>query len=260
MRSMRGYRTEPFGKNRRIVAASVRVSRQRNTIHLVTEVEVGTPRAMIAKRREETGDKLSFTAYLVGCLARVCSEHPRFNSFRKGRRLIVLDDVTVNVLFEREFDGAPVPESVGIRHADRKSYDDINRDIQKTKQSQGPHMGSSSGMGWIRLMPDGLLRAFIRLASRSITMQKKYGVVGVTAIGMFSRTPLWPVPITNATVTMAVGTIVPRVVMVDGNPEEREHVCLTLSFDHDIIDGAPAARFVDRLAREIRSGALLQPM
>ena len=42
--------------------------------------------------------------------------------------------------------------------------------------------------------------------------------------------------------------------MVDGRIEIREYLCLTLSFDHDIIDGAPAARFTQRLKEIIENG------
>ena len=45
---------------------------------------------------------------------------------------------------------------------------------------------------------------------------------------------------------------------IDGRIEEREYVCLTLTLDHDVIDGAPAARFVRRLTELIESGAGLQ--
>lgn len=36
---------------------------------------------------------------------------------------------------------------------------------------------------------------------------------------------------------MAVGSIVDRPVCVDDRFEAREHICLTLSFDHDLIVG-----------------------
>lgn len=48
----------------------------------------------------------------------------------------------------------------------------------------------------------------------------------------------------------------PRI--VDGRVEGREHLCLTLSFDHDIIDGAPAARFTNRLSQVLAGGELLR--
>jgi pyruvate/2-oxoglutarate dehydrogenase complex dihydrolipoamide acyltransferase (E2) component len=85
-------------------------------------------------------------------------------------------------------------------------------------------------------------------------MQKRFGVVGVTAVGMFGAGPMWLVPLTSATVTVAVGAIAKRPVLIDGDLQEREHLCLTLSFDHDIIDGAPAARFTSRFADTLASG------
>jgi pyruvate/2-oxoglutarate dehydrogenase complex dihydrolipoamide acyltransferase (E2) component len=41
---------------------------------------------------------------------------------------------------------------------------------------------------------------------------------------------------------------------VDGRIESREYLSLTIIFDHDVIDGAPAARFTRRLVELIESG------
>ena len=43
--------------------------------------------------------------------------------------------------------------------------------------------------------------------------------------------------------------------MVEGRIEPREILNLTVVFDHDVIDGAPAARFVRRLVELIESGS-----
>ena len=42
--------------------------------------------------------------------------------------------------------------------------------------------------------------------------------------------------------------------VIDGRIQICEYLCLTISFDHDIIDGAPAARFTTRLSELIASG------
>jgi len=250
----RGYKVEPFGANRRMVAASSAVSRQKNTIHLTTEADVTEPRRLILEHRERTGERLSLTGYVVVCLARTLDEFRHFNSFRKRGRLIVLDDCTVNVLFEREIEGEKVPEAVGIKAVNRKSYRQVNDDLRAAQQHQGQPLGSAAGMAWVRLIPRFLLRTFVRLASRNIAMQKRFGVVGVTAVGMFGAGPMWLVPLTNATVTVAVGAIARRAALVDGRLLEREHLCLTVSFDHDIVDGAPAARFATRFVELLSSG------
>jgi pyruvate/2-oxoglutarate dehydrogenase complex dihydrolipoamide acyltransferase (E2) component len=41
---------------------------------------------------------------------------------------------------------------------------------------------------------------------------------------------------------------------VDGQIEIRERLSMTVSFDHDIIDGAPAARFTQRFKELIETG------
>jgi len=121
-----GYRAEPLGGNRQMVAASAAVGRESNTIHLMTEVDITGPRRLITEHREHTGERLSLTGYVVACLARTLAEFPRFNSFRRGSRLIVLDDLTISVLFEREIDGENVPEPVGIQAANRKTHRQLN--------------------------------------------------------------------------------------------------------------------------------------
>ena len=82
MVARRGYRVEMFGGNRQMVAASAASGRDKNTIHLMTEVDVTQPRRLTSEHRERTGDKLSLTGYVVTCLARTLEEFPQFNSFR----------------------------------------------------------------------------------------------------------------------------------------------------------------------------------
>lgn len=50
---------------------------------------------------------------------------------------------------------------------------------------------------------------------------------------------------------VTVGGMGPRPVLVDDYVENREHLSLTISVDHDIIDGVPAARFVERMSQLI---------
>ena len=53
---------------------------------------------------------------------------------------------------------------------------------------------------------------------------------------------------------MTVGGIGAKPAVVDGQIATRDYLNLTISFDHDIIDGAPAARFTRRLKELIESG------
>jgi pyruvate/2-oxoglutarate dehydrogenase complex dihydrolipoamide acyltransferase (E2) component len=113
-------------------------------------------------------------------------------------------------------------------------------------------------MTWIRFIPSFLLRTFIRIADRNITMAKHYGKICVTAVGMYNKDSAWFIPHGTATILLTVGGINDKVILVEDKPVNREYLCLTISFDHDIVDGAPAARFVKELTETIRCGNLLE--
>ena len=237
-----------------MAAASAAVCRERDTIHMVTEVDISVPRGMIRDIHRRTGESLSFTAYLVACMARVIAEHPEFNTLLSRRGLIYLDEINVGVLVEREIDGERVPEPVSVRAADRLTLREIHDRLRSAQQAPDSRLGGLSGATWVRFIPRALFKTMIRLASRSVRVAQRYGVVSVTSIGMFTTGATWLVPLSASTVAMGVGGIVERPHREGGGLEWREHLCLTLSFDHDIIDGAPAARFCARLSEVIASG------
>jgi pyruvate/2-oxoglutarate dehydrogenase complex dihydrolipoamide acyltransferase (E2) component len=260
MTKNQGYRSVPFSANRQMVAASTSVGREQSNIHMMIEVDISKPRRLIREIKAQTGTTPSLTAYVTTCLARAMADYPNLNAFRKGRRLIILDDVTISVLVEREINGEMVPENLGIRAAQSKTYWQIHEEIRAVQDHTGGHLGELAGITWLRFIPTFLLRTFVKLASENIHMMKRYGAVGVTAIGMFGKKnqALWLLPIVGgATVGVAVGGIVARPCVSDGQLESREHLCLTITFNHDIVDGAPAARFVKRFSELLMSGELL---
>lgn len=57
------------------------------------------------------------------------------------------------------------------------------------------------------------------------------------------------------TCTLTIGGRYERVAWADGGPEPRQTLNVTLTVDHDIVDGAPAARFGQTLMRLIEAGA-----
>ncbi|MEJ2353995.1 MAG: 2-oxo acid dehydrogenase subunit E2 [Anaerolineales bacterium] len=69
----------------------------------------------------------------------------------------------------------------------------------------------------------------------------------------------WGNPLVGgATVAVAEGGNVERPRVNDGRLETREHLCLTVTFNHDIVDGAPAARFLKRFSELLQNGELLR--
>ena len=56
------------------------------------------------------------------------------------------------------------------------------------------------------------------------------------------------------TLSIVVGGIARKPGVVDERMEIREYLDMTINFDHDMIDGAPAARFTQQLIDLIESG------
>jgi pyruvate/2-oxoglutarate dehydrogenase complex dihydrolipoamide acyltransferase (E2) component len=252
-----GFKSIPLTFNRKAVIASATVTKEKNSFHSITEVDISVPRRLINEHFQKTGTKLSLTAYIVTCLAHVIKDHPLLNSFIKGNKQIILDDVTVSVLIEREIKGEKVPEPVAINNAQTKTYLQINNEIRSAQSSQGQQLGNLSKMTWIRFIPGFLLRTFIRIADKNIKMGIRYGKVAVTAVGMFNKTSVWFIPHGSATVVITVGGINSKLIKEDDNIVEKEHLCLTASFNHDIVDGAPASRFINQFIETVKSGKLL---
>ena len=84
MNQKAGYKTIPLTFNRKAVIASASVTKEKNTFHCITEVDISIPRKFLNEYFQKTGVKLSLTAYIVTCLAQVIKDHPSLNSFIKG--------------------------------------------------------------------------------------------------------------------------------------------------------------------------------
>ena len=81
----------------------------------------------------------------------------------------------------------------------------------------------------------------------------------LTSVGMFGKGGGWGIgflPTHNLGIT--VGGINEKPGVHQGQIAIREYLNLTISFDHDIIDGAPAARFASILTETIESGVVLE--
>ncbi|MFG1912597.1 2-oxo acid dehydrogenase subunit E2 [Kribbella sp. NPDC048928] len=79
--------------------------------------------------------------------------------------------------------------------------------------------------------------------------------VGVTAVGMFGAGAGWGIGFQLHTLSVVVGGIARRPMLFQGVLVEREFLQLTVSVDHDVVDGAPAVRFVRRLRELLHTGS-----
>ena len=168
--------------------------------------------------------------------------------------MILFDEVDVNTLFEVEENGGKVIRPHIIRAVNKKAFQDIHQEI---RAFQNEHMASqeSKFIRWFMLLPGFVRRLFYWVLFKNPNMLKKYyGTVMMTAVGMYGSGGGWGIPFSNHTLQITLGGIAEKPGVVDHRVEIREYLSVTLSFDHDIIDGAPAARFTQRLKRMIEYG------
>jgi pyruvate/2-oxoglutarate dehydrogenase complex dihydrolipoamide acyltransferase (E2) component len=76
----------------------------------------------------------------------------------------------------------------------------------------------------------------------------------VSSVGMFGTGSGWGIPVSNHTLQLTLGGIANKPGVVADRIEVREYLSITISIDHDMIDGAPAARFTQQLKELIESG------
>ena len=248
-------RVRPFPRERQGTVDYMRVAGRRSVVHGLVEFDVTTARRRIREREAATGEKLSFTAFVVSCLARAIDDYPHVQSYRDWRgRLVEFDDVDVNVLVETERDGRHVGVPHVVRAANRRSLQSIHDEIRAAQAN--PDEGRQPRLASLAFrLPGPVRRLFWRLPQVSPTHWRHIaGTVAVTAVGMFGTGSGWAVSPTNYSLQLTVGGIDEKPAIVDGDVVPREFLSLTVTFDHDVVDGAPAARFVQRL-KELVEGA-----
>lgn len=100
-------------------------------------------------------------------------------------------------------------------------------------------------MRWFLQLPWIMRRPFYWIVLRFPQTFRKYSSpVLVTAVGMFGKGAGWGIPMPNFTLTVTLGGAAEKPAVVNGEIKPRELLDVTVSIDHDIVDGAPAARFV----------------
>ncbi len=98
-------------------------------------------------------------------------------------------------------------------------------------------------------------RELIERAQQSKLTAKEMsgGVFTITNLGMFGIDAFTPVINWPECAVLGVGRIRRVPVFVDDQVTPRDHVTLSLTFDHRIVDGAPAARFLQTLVRNLET-------
>ena len=248
------HTTHPFPRTRLLMVDGGRLSRSKHFVHGLVEFDVTRARAVLRQHKAQTGESLSFTAFVLACLGKAIDADRRVHGYRNWRnQLIIFDEVDINTLFEVEVDGKPTIRPHILRGVNRKTPHQLHTEIRTFQQA---HASSAEArfIDWFVWLPGFVRRGFLRvLFMQPNRIKAYYGTVLLTSIGMFGDGGGWGIPAPNHTLQVTLGGIARKPAFVEGRVEEREFLSVTISFDHDIVDGAPAARFTQRLRELIEA-------
>jgi len=255
-----GYRRVAFPAERRLVLDTLRLGQRKHMMHGLLEVDVTRARGLLREEQERTGERLSFTAFVLACLGKAVAAHPEVHALRDWfGRSVLFEDVDVTTIVEVSIDGRQFGLAHVVRAVNRRTTRDIHDEIRAV-QAEGPRSvtpGLRLATKVALLLPGPIRRLVFRILLRFPHVAKRHtGTVLLTAVGMFGGGPGWGFSAPGIHgLSIVVGGIATR--PAAGDQPAREVLCLTVSADHDMIDGAPVTRFVRDFRAQLEAAKFL---
>jgi 2-oxoglutarate dehydrogenase E2 component (dihydrolipoamide succinyltransferase) len=225
-----GDRVEPWSRIRKLTAEHMVMSRRLSPhVNTIFEIDYTRVAQIRAKRKQEYADRgvnLTYLAFIAKAVADSLRKHPVVNSAVSGESTVIRRDINLGIAVALDW-GLIVPV---IKHADELSLVGIARAINDLGERARTK----------KLSPDDVQR----------------GTFTITNPGVFGSVIGTPIINQPQAAILCVGTIEkqPAVITVDGTDSlaVRLKGMLSLAFDHRIVDGADADRFMAEVKRTLQ--------
>jgi pyruvate dehydrogenase E2 component (dihydrolipoamide acetyltransferase) len=221
-----GDEVKPMDRVRRLTADHmVRAKRVAPHVHSFIEIDftkIDQVRKKNAAKWEQQGTKVSYTAFVAWACAQVIHEFPMINATISGENIVYRGDINIGMAVDLN-PGLIVPV---VKNADELNVAGIAKRINDLAERARSK----------KLKPDEVMGATFSITNP--------GVLG-TIVGM----PIIP---EGTAAILGTGAIEKRVVVVqDADGADvmgiRKRALFSLGYDHRLVDGADAARFLSRL-------------
>lgn len=219
-------RVEPLSPMRKTIARRMVESLQTAAqLTLVSEADV-TELVALRGRLKQQAD-VTYTDLIVKAAAAALAEHPRFNARLVGDELHLFDEIAIGVAVALESGlVAPVVRAV-------ETKDVVALAGETTALVQRAREGKLS------------------------EAEMSGGTFTVTNLGAFGIDAFTPIINPPEVAILGVGRIVEKPVRQDGELAWRQVVTLSLTFDHRVADGAPAAAFLQSICKHLENPSTL---
>jgi pyruvate dehydrogenase E2 component (dihydrolipoamide acetyltransferase) len=153
----------------------------------------------------------------IKATARALKEHPRLNALQLEDRVQLVDQVNIGVAVSLT-EGLITPV---IRDADTKSLSEL--------ASEGRELAAKTREG--RAGPDDVAG----------------GTFTISNLGAYEIDAFTPIINPPQVAILGVGRVVEKPIVANGEVTKAAMMVLSLTFDHRVVDGAPAAEFLQRV-------------
>ncbi len=216
-------RVIPLVGMRKMIADNVARSAQTAphvTLNLSVDMSESTRmRKLVLPSIEKThGIRVTFTDIIAKATARALQDHPMLNSTLVGANVTLHKAVHLGIAVSLGDAGLVVPV---VRNAQANGLAEISKDIKDLAAKA----------------KDGKLTSD----------EMSGGTFSITNLGTYGIESFTPIIAPPQCAILGVCAILQQPVVVEGKVEVRPMMNLSLSFDHRITDGAPAAAFLARL-------------
>lgn len=221
-----GAPAAPVSSIRRAIADRL-VESLRTTapVTLTTTVDAANLVNLRTQFKAAGGEVPSYTDFLVKLAALALQQHPDLNAHWENDRVVRSPAIHVGVAVDTDA-GLLVPV---LEHADRLTVRDLA--VRSRELAQ-------------------------KARERRLTAQQMQGgTFTVTNLGSYGIDAFTPIIPPGQCAILGVGAIRREAVVHDDRIVPGERITLSLTFDHRIVDGAPAARFLQALARLVENPA-----
>ncbi len=264
---MKDYIVTDFPKSRIATFDVGKLGSRKHQITGLIEVDVTDARKKI-KTQLTQGRSAGFIPWLIKCIAATVAEDPAVQAINKGRNSqVIFSEVDVSLTLEREVGGQKVPLAAVVRNAGAKSIEELTSEITgfrnlRVESEKDFVLGDQNGgrlnklffglPQWVRMI------AWKAILGNPFIRKNSMGTVIITNVGLSGGVSGWILPKTMHNLAFGIGSIRKKPWVVNNEVAVREIMHLAVIFDHDAVDGAPAARFTSKLVKNIEKAAWLE--
>ncbi|AQS35436.1 2-oxoacid dehydrogenases acyltransferase (catalytic domain) [Shewanella psychrophila] len=245
-----------FPLSRRHTLYFLEQSTQYSPVFLSTDIDATAMNTLRATAKgQEQAEVPGIVAMVMYATGRALANHPDANGVVTGRwrpKLHRFPAVHGKFALDKEIDGVRCVGSGLIAHAETKSLAQIQSEVRFLKQTPLALWPEFPRLKKLQSLPVPLGRwLFGKLMSKPTLKHKLQGSFAITSLGQKPVSLL--IPQVGASITLGLGQIQAKALVVKGEVVIRDMLPLTLAFDHRVIDGAEAADLLEELKLGLES-------